>query len=262
MTFIAIGGAEDKQGDMTVLKRMLAETGKEMPRVCVITTATQYPDDARQRYLDAFARLGIVPDIQYIDSRAMAGQADVVQSVQDADVVFFSGGDQSRLTGILAGTKVADTIASRFALRDLIVAGTSAGAAAASSLMLTGGDPARGMQKGEVPMTAGFGFVPNTIIDTHFSERSRLSRLFNAVVSNPAIAGIGIDEDTAVVSYWDGTLEVVGKGTVTIVNGRNITASNFTAIENGEEIIAEGVEITRLSGGQKFNLARRSIINN
>jgi len=260
MTFIAIGGAEDKQGDMTVLKRVLAETGKEAPRVCVITTATEYPDDARQRYMAAFARLGIAPDVQYIDSRAMAARADVVQSVAGADVVFFSGGDQSRLTSILAATPVADAIASRFWARDLVVAGTSAGAAAASSLMLTGGDPERGLQKGEVPMTAGFGFIPNAIIDTHFSERNRLSRLFNAVVSNPAIAGIGIDEDTAVVAYADGTLDVVGKGTVTIVNGRNITASNYTAIEAGEEIVAEGVEITRLAGGRKFSLAHRRAI--
>src|SRR5690606_27139594 len=121
----------------------------------------EYPEDAKQRYMDAFAKLGIVPDVQYIDSRAMAKGKDVVQSVADADVVFFSGGDQSRLTSILAGTKTADVITSRFALQDLIVAGTSAGAAAASSLMLTGGNPAHGMQKGEVPMTAGFGFIQN-----------------------------------------------------------------------------------------------------
>lgn len=260
MTFIAIGGAEDKQGDMTVLKRVLAETGKDAPRVCVITTATEYPEDAKQRYMDAFAKLGIVPDVQYIDSRAMANGKDVVQSVADADVVFFSGGDQSRLTSILAGTKTADVITSRFALQDLIVAGTSAGAAAASSLMLTGGNPAHGMQKGEVPMTAGFGFIQNAIVDTHFSERNRLSRLFNAVVSNPAIAGIGIDEDTAAVAYGDGTLDVVGKGTVTIVNGRNITSSNITEIEKGEEIIADGVEITRLAAGQRYSLSRRQRI--
>lgn len=260
MTFIAIGGAEDKQGDMAVLKRVLAETGKETPRVCVITTATEYPDDARRRYVDAFARLGIVPDVQYIDSRAMAARFEVVQSVADADVVFFSGGDQSRLTSILAATPVADVIAARFAMHDLVVAGTSAGAAAASSLMLTGGNPEHAMQKGEVPMTAGFGFIPDTIIDTHFSERNRLSRLFNAVVSNPAVVGIGIDEDTAIVAHGDGTLDVVGKGTVTIVNGRNITASNYAEIEKGEEILAEGVEVTRLSGGQKFSLSRRRTI--
>lgn len=260
MTFIAIGGAEDKQGDMTVLKRVLAESGKDAPRVCVITTATEYPDDARQRYVEAFAKLGIVPDVQYIDSRAMAARADVVQSVAVADVVFFSGGDQSRLTTILAATPVSDVIAARFAAEDLVVAGTSAGAAAASSLMLTGGDPARGMQKGEVPMTAGFGFMPRCIIDTHFSERNRLSRLFNAVISNPAVAGIGIDEDTAIVARADGTLDVVGAGTVTIVNGRNITASNYAAIDKGEEIVVEGVEVTRLAAGQKFSLAQRRII--
>lgn len=260
MTFIAIGGAEDKQGDMTVLKRVLAESGKDAPRICVITTATAYPDDARQRYIDAFAKLGIVPDVQYIDSRAMAAADTVVASVSDADVVFFSGGDQSRLTGILAATPVMDIIAARYAAEDLIVAGTSAGAAAASTLMLTGGDPERGMQKGEVPMTAGFGFIQGVIIDTHFSERNRLSRLFNAVVGNPAIAGIGIDEDTAMIARKDGTLEIVGTGTVTIVNGRNITASNFTAIEDGEEIVADGVEVTRLASGQKFSLSQRRVI--
>jgi len=84
--------------------------------------------------------------------------------------------------------------------------------------------------------------------------------LFNAVVGNPAIAGIGIDEDTAMIVRKDGTLEIVGAGTVTIVNGRNITASNFTVIENGEEIVVDGVEVTRLASGQKFNMSQRRVI--
>lgn len=257
MTLIAIGGAEDKQGEMTVLKRVLAESGKAAPRVCVITTATEYPDDAKRRYAEALGKLGIAPDVQYIDSRKMAAAPDVVAAIEKADVVFFSGGDQLRLTSLLAATPVMETIAARYAADDLVIAGTSAGAAAASSLMLCGGDPARGMQKGEVPMTAGFGFVGNAVIDTHFSERNRLSRLFNAVVSNPAVAGIGLDEDTAMVLQKDGTMEIIGKGTVTVVDGRNIISSNITAIGAGEEIVAEGVTVSRLSSGEKYSLPRR-----
>lgn len=257
MTLIAIGGAEDKQGEMTVLKRVLAESGKAAPRVCVITTATEYPDDAKKRYEDALGKLGVTPDVLYIDSREMAARPDVVAAVENADVVFFSGGDQLRLTSLLAATPVMETMRARYAADALVLAGTSAGAAAASDLMLYGGNPERGMQKGEVPMTAGFGFVGNAVIDTHFSERNRLSRLFNAVVSNPAVAGVGIDEDTAMVMQKDGTMEVIGKGTVTVVDGREITSSNIATISAGEEIVAEGLRIARLSSGEKYSLPKR-----
>ena len=258
MTFIAIGGAEDKQGDMTVHKRVLAESQAAAPRVCVITTATAEPEAAKQRYEDVYRKLGVQDcTVLHIDSRAMAESDAVCAALARADVIFFTGGDQLRLTQALAGTRGFDVIAEKYAAGDLVIAGTSAGAAAASALMICGGDPSKSMQKGEVQMTSGLGFVPGVVFDTHFSERDRLPRLFNAVASHPSTIGIGLDEDTAAVLRRDGTMEVVGSGTVTFVDGRSLRDCNLPDVERGEVFKAEGYRVDRLAAGQRYDLKAR-----
>lgn len=258
MTFIAIGGAEDKQGDMTVHKRVLAESQAAAPRVCVITTATAEPDAAKQRYEDVYRKLGVQDcTVLHIDSRAMANSDAVCDAVEKADVVFFTGGDQLRLTQALAATRVFDVMTEKYAAGSLVIAGTSAGAAAASSLMICGGDPEKSMQKGEVQFTAGLGFVPGVVFDTHFSERDRLPRLFNAVAGNPATVGIGLDEDTAAIVRRNGTMEVVGSGTVTFVDGKDLRDCNLADVERGDVFKAEGFRVDRLAAGQQYNLKTR-----
>jgi cyanophycinase len=254
VTLIAIGGAEDKQGDMTVLKRVLQEAKGTASQVVVVTTATEDPAGAKTRYEEAFGKLGVTPAVLHIDSRTAANDKAIVRQLQDADVVFFSGGDQLRLTSFLAGTQSMDAVQEKYTAGNLVVAGTSAGAAAASSLMIYGGDPAKAMHKGEVSISAGFSFAAQTVMDTYFSERDRLPRLFNAVAANPSITGIGLDEDTAVVLKANGVLEVVGSGTVTFVEGRNITQSNLTDISTGDLMKVEGMVTHRLSSGERYDL--------
>lgn len=258
MTLIAIGGAEDKTGDMTVHKRVLAESRGADARVCVITSATAEPEAAKQRYQDVYRKLGVADcTVLHIDSRTMANSDKVIAAIASADVVFFTGGDQLRLTQVLAGTRGFDVIAEKYAAGTLVIAGTSAGAAAASQLMICGGDPEKAMQKGEVQMTSGFGFVPGVVFDTHFSERDRLPRLFNAVASHPATIGIGLDEDTAAVLRRDGTMDVVGSGTVTFVDGQGLHSCNMADVERGETFSAGGFKIDRLSSGQSYDLKAR-----
>ncbi|MDP2206420.1 MAG: cyanophycinase [Alphaproteobacteria bacterium] len=258
MTLIAIGGAEDKTGDMAVHRRVLAESRGAQSRVCVITSATSEPEAAKKRYEDVYRQLGVADcTVLHIDSRAMAGGDAVCAALEEADVVFFTGGDQLRLTQMLAGTRGFEMIAEKYAAGTLVIAGTSAGAAAASTLMICGGDPAKAMEKGEVQMTAGFGFVPGVVFDTHFSERDRLPRLFNAVASHPSTIGIGLDEDTGAVLHRDGTMEVVGSGTVTFVDGKNLRDCNLPDVERGEIFKAEGFRVDRLASGQRYDLKAR-----
>ena len=232
MTLIVIGGAEDKQGDMLVHRRVLAEARGENSRVCVVTSATADPKGARERYAAVYRELDVREvDIVHIDSAAMANSSEVAQLFAQADVIFMTGGDQNRLCDILRGTRAHDILSKRYAAGGLVVAGTSAGAAAASHLMLSGGHVT----------PDGLALAPDTVIDTHFSERNRLSRLFNAVARHPDKIGIGLDEDTALVIRRDRPAEVVGSGTVTIVDARALQA-----------------EVTRLPAGALFDLRKRA----
>ena len=189
---IPIGGSEDKTGDMSVLKRVLAEAPGN--RVHIITTATEYPEDAKKRYEDAFALLGIQDiEVSYINSRAEANDEGLAQKIGEADVIFMSGGSQLRLTHMLGGTAVLKAIRQAND-KGSVIAGTSAGAACMPGLMLYGGLVENSYKKGNLHAAAGFGFVPNAVIDTHFSQRGRLPRLFSMVSTSRATIGIGLDE--------------------------------------------------------------------
>lgn len=258
MTLIAIGGAEDKEGAMTVHRRVLDESCGASARVCVITSATAEPAAAKERYEAVYKKLGVENcTVLHIDSRTMANSDAVAAVLENADVVFFSGGDQMRLTQAMAGTRAFDVIAEKYAAGTLVIAGTSAGAAAASSLMVCGGDPEKSMQKGEVQMTAGFGLLQGAVIDTHFSERNRLPRLFNAVATHPATLGIGVDEDTAALLRKDGVMEIVGSGTVTFVDGRGLERCNMADVERGEVFEAAGFRVDKLPAGARYDLKTR-----
>lgn len=212
MTIIAIGGGEDKTGDMTVLKRVLAETGKTAPLVLVITTATGYPEEVGDNYRRAFSSLGVTPDIRHVTDAEAHG---LLEALKKADAVFFSGGDQSKLGAVFGGSAFLASLASREG--DIVIAGTSAGAAAMSSLMITGGAP-----EGPVTSGAGLGLTPDIVFDTHFSERGRLLRLFAMSAQDSRKTGVGLDENTAIV-LKAGKAEVIGSGTVTTLASGVVT---------------------------------------
>lgn len=213
MTLIVIGGAEDKTGEMLVHRHVLSHARGENSRVCVITSATSDPKGAHERYSAVYRDLDVKQvDILHIDSTAMANSSKVACMLAQADVVFMTGGDQNQLCAVLNDTRALDILRKRYHAGGLVIAATSAGAAAASQMMLANGDV--------TPI--GLALAPDTIIDTPFSERNRLSRLFNAVAQHPDKLGIGLDEDTALVIRRNRPAEVVGSGTVTFVDGQNV----------------------------------------
>ncbi len=175
---VAIGGAEDKKAEAIILQRVLSLTDGDAPVVGVITSASSIPDEVFGGYAEVFGRLGAeqVLDIR-IRTRRNADEPQFVDMIERSDVIFISGGDQMRLTNLFGGCKALAALRRRWS-QGAVIAGTSAGAACQSTTMVYGGPSDDSLRKGAVHMSAGFGFVEGVIIDTHFLERGRFSRLY------------------------------------------------------------------------------------
>jgi cyanophycinase len=252
---IIIGGAVDK-GSFTeteidknatnnlnffetgILKRILVESKhKELSRIEIITTASKIPKEIGPEYVKAFNSLGATNvDVLYIERREQAMDSQVLERLKAADVVMLTGGDQLRLTSILGGTPFHDILLDKYRNEEFIYAGTSAGAAAASNNMIYQGSSSEALLKGEVKITSGLGLIDNVVIDTHFVQRGRIGRLFQAVVGNPKVLGIGLGEDTGLLITHNNRMEAIGSGLVILVDGREIKDTNLTEIELGQPI--------------------------
>ena len=252
---IIIGGAVDK-GSFTeteidknatnnlnffetgILKRILVESkNKELSRIEIITTASKIPKEIGPEYVKAFNSLGATNvDVLYIERREQAMDPEVLDRLRAADVVMLTGGDQLRLTSILGGTPFHDILLEKYRNEEFIYAGTSAGAAAASNNMIYQGSSSEALLKGEVKITSGLGLIDNVVIDTHFVQRGRIGRLFQAVVGNPKVLGIGLGEDTGLLITHNNRMEAIGSGLVILVDGREIKDTNLTEIELGQPI--------------------------
>ncbi len=235
MTFIAIGGAEDKTRKAKILGAVLAEAKGKKSRVLVITGATSYPEEAAKNYRRAFKNLGVSScAIVHPETPAQADDPAFLQQIEKADVIFFSGGDQSKLVAALEGTQALSAIQER-EKNGAVIAGTSAGAAAMSSCMITGGAPEDAEREDAITSGKGFGFAAEIIFDTHFMNRGRLPRLFNLLGKNPEKTGIGLDEDTALILRANGSMEVVGSGAVTVVRKNTASKTGFdvTQLKHG-----------------------------
>lgn len=252
---IIIGGAVDK-GSFTetdldknatnnlnffetgILKRILVESKhKELSRIEIITTASKIPKEIGPEYVKAFKSLGATNvDVLYIEKREQAMDSEILERLKAADVVMLTGGDQLRLTSILGGTPFHDILLDKYRNEEFIYAGTSAGAAAASNNMIYQGSSSEALLKGEVKITSGLGFIDNVVIDTHFVQRGRIGRLFQSVVGNPKVLGIGLGEDTGLLITHNNRMEAIGSGLVILVDGREIKDTNLTEVELGQPI--------------------------
>ena len=252
---IIIGGAVDK-GSFTeknidkhislnlnffeegILRRIINESKHKLnSRFEVITTASKIPKEIGPEYVKAFTHLGVTNiAILDIDKREQAMDPAIIERLRVADVVMFTGGDQLRLTSILGGTPFHDLLLLKYKNEDFIFAGTSAGAAAASNNMIYQGSSSEALLKGEVKITSGLGLIDGVIIDTHFVQRGRIGRLFQAVVGNPKVLGIGLGEDTGLLITNNNEMEALGSGLVILVDGREIKDTNLTEVELGQPI--------------------------
>lgn len=257
---VAIGGAEDKKVESHVLRRVLSFSDIADPVVGVITTASGIPDDVFEEYYAVFDRLGAkeVLDIR-IRKRADAANPEMIDMITRSDIIFISGGDQMRLTSIFGGSPALEMIRRRHA-QGAVIAGTSAGAACQSTTMVYGGDATDALRKGVVKMSAGFGLIERVIIDTHFLERGRFSRLMEVGATNPEYLGVGLGEDAAVL-FEDGRLYAFGPGHVILVDSSAMTGSNVFELSDGEAVSVHNVVMHALIDGNAYEMTERRILS-
>ncbi len=243
-----------------ILRKIIDESKlKEDSVLEIVATASQIPQIVGPEYKKAFEYLGAKNvNILEVQTREQANSDAVVARANAADIVMFTGGDQLRLTSILGGSRFHDAILLKYQEQDFIYAGTSAGAAAASENMIYQGSSNEALLKGEIKTTQGLGFMENVIIDTHFVQRGRIGRLFQAVVNNPRTLGIGLGEDTGLFISGD-TMTAVGSGLVILVDGRFIKDTNLTNIELGEPISIDNLIVHVMSVNDHFNLRTKEL---
>ena len=270
---IIIGGAVDKgsfaESNFTdqveknlnffekgILKRIIDESknGKES-RIEIIPTASKIPTVVGTEYAKAFQYLGAENvEVLNIENREDALSDESYNRIKNADVIFFTGGDQLRLSSIIGGTPMHDLILQKYHDEEFIYVGTSAGAASASKSMIYEGSSHEALLKGEIKITSGLGLIDHVIVDTHFVQRGRIGRLFQAVVSNPKTLGIGLGEDTGLLITEGNEMEALGSGLVILVDGRNISDTNITDVSIGEPISIKNLVVHVMSKSDKYLL--------
>ncbi len=255
-----IGGAEDRFRDKVILSRFAAFTGGTSGHVVVISTASSLGDLATERYRELFEELGIgrVTGLRP-EERSHADEPSAGAVLSDATGVFLTGGNQLRLSTVVTGTRLADAIHKAHD-RGAVIAGTSAGASAMAAHMMAFGRSGETPKNRMAQLSAGLGIVQGVVIDQHFMERNRFGRLLATVAHSPALVGLALDEDTCAIVYPDGTLEVVGRGAVTIVDGSRVITDAHKG-KGFRPILVSGAVVHSLPSGSWFDLRARALIS-
>lgn len=245
-----------------ILRRIINESAKQKGSLIeVITTASQIPELVGVEYIKAFNQLDVTHvNIMDIRNREDAAKQVNLERIRKADIVMFSGGDQLRLSSIFGGTEFLQILKKRYRSENFLIAGTSAGAAAASTNMIYRGQSNEALVKGEVQITAGLGFIDSVIIDTHFVQRGRIGRLFYAVATNPGMLGIGLGEDTGLLITDGCIMEAIGSGLIILVDGRMIVETNIYDVELGSPVSIENLKVHVMSIFDKYDLDQHKLM--
>ena len=263
---IPIGGAEDKDAELPaffeygIIRSILSQIPEgEDPRIEVVTSASAEPDETYEAYRAGFGKLGC-GEVRHlrISDRPEAGSDATIKRLEDCNCVMITGGDQLRLSTTLGGTAALDVIRRRYREERFIVAGSSAGAMVLSNPMIYAGRAERATLKGSVRVATGFGLLPDTIIDTHVDKRGRFTRLAQAVAAQPGALGIGLGEDTGLVVTGGHQMEVIGSGSILLLDGRAIVRTNIAEIGDGAPISVRHLLVHLLAAGDRYDLSRHS----
>lgn len=243
-----------------VLEEVIKEMRGEKPRIVVLPLASQHQEEFEEIYKGAFKRLGHTIEVLIINGKKDADKEEHLDILRQADGVFITGGDQSRLIQRLDGTLFMEIMRDRYFNDDFVIAGTSAGAMVMSEFMIHGGKSEEAIIKGITRIADGFGFLPGTIIDTHFLSRGRFSRLTEALLQKRNTTGIGLCEDTAVVITRGHELRAIGSGTVTIIEGEHIENTNYEEIGDRDPIFIDNLKVHILSKGSGYDLNKKKFM--
>ncbi len=268
---IIIGGAEEKGlpsdtsngDDFTkngILKRVIDESPKgKDSRVEIVPAASTKPEEMGAEYMKAFHKLGAQnTGVLNLRSRANASDPKFLKRIEAADAIFFTGGNQLQLTHLLGGTPFFTIIEEKLRQGNFMYAGTSAGAASISESMIIEGSSENAILKGEVKTTGGFGLLSHVIFDTHFMRRGRIGRLFQIILSNPEILGVGIEENTGLMITGN-RMEAIGPGMTILLDGRSIRNSNLLEIRDGAPLSIDNLTLHVMSKTDVFDLKTREL---
>ena len=253
---IIIGGHEDRDpaSDRTILREVARHVNGG--KLVLATVASHRPEGYFEEYEKAFSDLDVGELVElYVEERSRAGDREKLAVLDDAQAVFFSGGDQLRITSQIGDTGIEAKVRTIYE-RGGVIAGTSAGASVMSETMLVKGSSKETHRIGDLHMSPGMGLVRDVIIDQHFAERGRMGRLLGAVAHNPRVLGLGIDEDTAVVVEGD-EFRVIGSGGVYVVDGTDVSYCNLAEARAECALSMHDVRVHVLSSGDGFDLKAR-----
>ena len=255
---IIIGGAEAKEnGSADILEEVARPAVKGKGRLLIVTVATNLPGDVGDEYTRVFKRLGVQHvDVLDVRTRDEAFDPNKLKRLNDTSVIFFTGGDQLRITSQIGGSPVFKRMLEIHEEGGMI-AGTSAGAAAVPETMLISGASEESPRVASLGMAPGLGLLKGVVVDSHFAERGRLGRLLGAVAQNPYNLGLGIDENTAIVVENDQRFRVMGTGAVYVIEGSGITYSSLSERDPQGSMSIHGVNLHVLSRGDGYDFATR-----
>lgn len=257
-SLLLIGGAEDKVGSRTILSRFVQLAGGRGAQIVVVATASSFHDLVGQRYVSLFTALGAAHvEVLTVRDRDEARHAEPLAQLDAATGIFITGGDQLKLTAIIGGTPVAQHIRQRYAA-GCVFGGTSAGASVAADHMMAYGASGIPPRKAMMQFAPGLGLISGVVIDQHFGARGRAGRLLTAVAHNPDLLGIGLDEDTAIEIEPNGWMTVLGRGSVLIIDGTEMSYTDIHRVSDNAPLTIFGMRMHVLSTGYHYDIRTRT----
>ncbi len=259
---IPIGGNEKKSVDSEIFREMVDLAGGSKARIVVVPTASQEPSQRARDYRELFSAFN--PEVihtVHVGERSDAGSTELLKLIGETTLFMFAGGDQLRLSSLIGGTPLHRALLERYRTGDCVVAGTSAGAAVIPEVMIFQNNRFRVYRKGGIEMTKGLGLIRDKIFDTHFVQRSRISRLVHAIATNPALLGLGIEENTGLIIEDETRAKVVGTGTVIVLDGSAMEINHVGYVENREPFALTNVLYSVLTPGVVYDLKLRTVVD-
>ncbi len=254
---VIIGGGEDKTGRCSILQKVVELSGGNRAHIAVVTVATQNPKEQGNRYTEIFQSMDVAEvNTVNIQMREDANDLANIEILKEASCIFFTGGDQLRITSLMGGTQGYEVLQKKYEM-GIVICGTSAGASAMSETMITSGKDDDTPRKCTLKMAPGLGLLKGVIIDQHFAQRGRIGRLLLAIAQNPNMIGIGIDEDTGVIVMPNATLKVIGSNGVTILDGKDCTMTNVSELEPDQVLGITDIKMHVLPAGFRYDLSNR-----
>ena len=257
---MSIGGAEDKVGERTILTTFFENAGGAQANIGIVPCASQEPSVVGARYHRIFTSMG-TQNVQVLDIRRPheCDESHWLKLLESCTGIFLSGGDQVRLFNFIHASTFMRVIKERLQMGTLVLAGTSAGAAVMGEKMISGGSSGESPNRSLVDLMDGLGIIPELLVDQHFHNRNRMARLMSAIAAHPDKIGIGLDEDTCAAFKGDGTFQVIGKGTITIIDPRELTHTNYRASDATSPLSLHDLRVHILSEGDHYNYRQHSV---